>query len=171
MGRMKRIKIVWIASACVFFSLLIGCDSSGGGDDFPDGYHVQCTIGGTTYNFLKGSTDGEPVAHIVKDSLYFHATTEDLLQVDLDALNGHVIALDWAGAGVTPGQTGTFTLQLIHYVDQSGDEFTGTGSVTILKYDAVGGDVEATFNGSLTPVAGGAAFAVTDGTFRIKRIS
>ncbi len=172
MKKRKWTAIFWILPIFAL-GLVIGCAGSGDGDgdDFPAGYHVQCTIGGTTFNFAKGSTDGEPVAHIVKDWMYFHSTTEDLLQADLDALNGHVIALDWAVAGAAPGLTGTFTLQLIHYVDQSGNEFTGTGSVTILKYDAVGGDVEATFSGSITPVAGGAAVAVTDGTFRIKRIS
>jgi hypothetical protein len=169
---MKRMQNWIMISVCCLSLLFFDCSTPSSNPDFPPEYHVQCTIGGTTYNFSKGATNGETVAHIVGDWMYFHATTDNLTQNQLDNLDGHCIAIEWSNG--LAGQTGTFSgaNAFIDYVDPIKTDFQSTSAtITILKYDDVGGNVEGTFSGVVQELGGLAVKNVTNGTFRIKRIA
>jgi hypothetical protein len=158
----------------IAFSLMAGCGSGGSPDSDPlPGYYVQCTIGGVACDFNKGATDGEKDAHIVGTLGYFHSTSVDKTQAELDMLGPNAISLDWQGSNVSR-TTGKYTIS-VDYFDSLGNEYynrkSGDCSVTITKYEGVGGVVEGTFEGIVTLDSGVTTLGIANGKFRIKHIA
>lgn len=172
---------MYLQRLALFCMLLIGAlvsGCSGSGDDTnptqPSGDTevVTCTssINGTTVHDgskLITATLQRSTSPQIKDGFIImgYATTDISPKTRID--DGVIISLRPTGVGTYPV---TYLLGATFGVYHSGVAYTSVqGTITVTRYDAVGGWVEGTFEGTANSQDGRQTITVTKGTFKVKR--
>ncbi|UCB45481.1 MAG: hypothetical protein JSV25_14935, partial [Spirochaetota bacterium] len=120
---------------------------------------------GVDKNFDKGLTnyESEPLGFLVTgdgDVTVLIATPDE--ETGDDPMD-NFIHIDFSSR-----TTGTFSPILISMNIEGVNYYNGTGSITVTKYEDMGGVIEGTFYGT---AMNGASLEITEGKFKVKRIA
>ena len=156
---MITIKIL-ISAICVsVLTLFLLGAACGVPVDTSDSYYIKFKLDGEPKCFDKGLTDIESNAFANKyleNNTNFFATSDEYANSD-DWTNCIEIFLE----GVLEGE---YSDAGIFYKDEETWDDISTNSLTITKYEDVGGVIEGTFSGT------GGGKVITEGVFKVKRI-
>jgi hypothetical protein len=167
---MKRL---WYVSVIliplIVLALFTGCPSKGSAGSGT--YYIKATIDGTIWEFLHGITDVEPEPF---GTFFTTGTVGTELNAQTTAGDSTVQPDSYVSFFIDSSSTSPAVYTISDFIDADirlNDnlwEFTVI-TLTISKYDSVGGTIEGTFSGDLIEYQGSATMTVTNGQFKVIR--
>ena len=168
MKKMKYLVLFIFIITCLF--LLSSCEESGTGDT----HIIKFRLNGTLYEFTSGYNDmnGNPEGND------YNGTNSYFAAVPSDAANNDdvfvMIRVTGTASGIYDDSVDDNDLNFYYTTTSNKWKDSNTVadfSMTITKYEAVGGVIEGTFQGDLIDDDSPATATLTDGYFYVERVA